>query len=108
MADRTTEQRNLSWEQICKLAESEDGINAKVWLDAATRHVENQRREIARLRPDAERYRWLRDHPNSTWEHLYLKPYRLRIELPFESLDRVPASLDVAIAHAQSLEKARG
>lgn len=102
---RTNDLRNLSWEQVCKLADSQDGIDARVYLDACRKHIENQRKEIARLRPDAERYRWFRDHPDTYWEIvlLFQKRPTVVMKFPFESMDRVPASLDVAVDHARSL-----
>lgn len=49
---------------------------------------------------DARRYRWLRDHPMSTWEIGYLRPHQFICKVPFADLDRIPATLDAAIDEA--------
>lgn len=46
---------------------------------------------------DGRRYRWLRDHPDSSWEIVHIKPYRFVCRVPFFDLDRIPATLDAAI-----------
>ena len=70
------------------------------WTDYVTLLNEN-----ARLRADAERYRWFRDHPGSHWEtvSLFQKRPTLVMKFPFQDLDRVPASLDVAVDHARNI-----
>jgi hypothetical protein len=104
MADLSTEDR-LSWAQIEKKAMSVEGIDSLEWMDAARKHIDNQKREITRLRADAERYRWFRDHPDSCWEvvSLFQRRPTVVMKFQFESLDHIPLTLDVAVDQARNL-----
>lgn len=54
---------------------------------------------------DAARYRWLRDHPKSSWEigHTFGRgAHTFVCRVPFHDLDRIPATLDTAIDQAMA------
>ncbi len=54
------------------------------------------------LRRDAARYRWLRDHPKSTWTHIGVPIKVFRCDVPITYRGELPANLDAAIDAAMA------